>query len=185
MKTICIEELLERYSKKELLTSDEINIIDIREADEYHHEHIMGAKNIPLAQVDKLSKQNCDGKVGIFHCRTGHRTEINQSILDKTPFKEKYCLSGGITAWKAAKLPIQKQTNAPIDVMRQVQFIISIIVLSGVGLSYLLSPYFILLTVFAGIGLLIASVTGFCGMASLLKFMPWNKIHSSGDPHDF
>lgn len=177
MQTLTIESLLEQYTKEVLLAQKDIMIIDVREADEYQHEHIQGAKNIPLKQLDSLKAEDCQGKTVIFHCRSGHRTEINQGILDRTPFKTKYCLAGGLNAWKAAKLPIQKNSKAPIDVMRQVQFIVSMLILLGVGLSYLLSPYFILLTVFAGLGLLVASVTGFCGMASLLKFMPWNKTN--------
>lgn len=112
----------------------------------------------------------------IFHCRSGHRTEINRKLLKQTPFKEKYCLLGGLTAWKDAKLPTIKQTQAPIDVMRQVQFIISLMIFIGIGLGYFVSPYFLLITLFAGAGLLFASLTGFCGMARLLKHMPWNKI---------
>lgn len=177
METICIADLLKKYSKEELMANDQIKIIDVRDVDEYSHEHIKGAENIPLSKINEIDKQNYVGKIGIFHCRSGHRTDVNQSILDNTPFKEKYCLAGGLAAWKAAKLPMQKLTKAPIDVMRQVQFVVSIMVLLGIGLSYLLSPYFILLALFAGVGLFIASVTGFCGMATLLKFMPWNKTH--------
>ena len=177
MQTLTIDALLKKYPKDTLLAQRGIEIIDVRNIDEYQYEHISGAKNIPLNRISQLNKQDCEGKTVLFHCRSGHRTDINQTILDKTPFKEKYCLAGGINAWKTAKLPIQKNSKAPIDIMRQVQFIVSMMVLFGVVLSYVVSPYFIFLTLFAGIGLLIASLTGFCGMASLLKFMPWNKIN--------
>lgn len=175
MQTVTLEVLLEKYSKQALLAQEDIVIIDVREPEEYQHEHIQGAKNIPLKSLDTLSTQDYQDKCVVFHCRSGHRTEINKAALESTPFKTKYCLAGGINAWKAAKLPVSKNSKAPVDVMRQVQFIVSMMILFGVGLSYWLSPYFIILTVFAGIGLLIASVTGFCGMATLLKYMPWNK----------
>jgi rhodanese-related sulfurtransferase len=179
MQVITLDKLLQKYPQEVLLAQKDIVIIDVREADEYEHEHIPGAQNIPLNQLDRLTREDFHDKTVIFHCRSGHRTEINQALLDKTPFQHKYCLAGGLTAWKAAKLPLQKNSKAPIDVMRQVQFIVSMMILLGIGLSYVVSPYFILLTVFAGLGLLVASLTGFCGMASLLKFMPWNKLRSA------
>jgi rhodanese-related sulfurtransferase len=180
MKNISIEELLKKYSKDALVAGEGINIIDVREVDEYQQEHIACAKNVPFAQINTLDAEDCAGKVGLFHCRSGRRTDINAALLDSTPFEEMYCLEGGIVAWKEAGLPIKNLTSAPIDVMRQVQFIISMMILFGVGLSYLISPYFILLAVFAGVGLLVASVTGFCGMASMLKFLPWNKVKPHG-----
>lgn len=177
MQTLTLHKLLEKYPQEALLAKKDIMIIDVREADEYAHEHIQGAKNIPLKQLHTLKPEDCQNKIAIFHCGSGHRTELNQAVLDETPFKTKYCLAGGIHAWKTAKLPLQKNSNAPVDVMRQVQFIVSMMILFGVGLSYLISPYFILLTILAGLGLLLASITGFCGMASVLKLLPWNKIH--------
>jgi hypothetical protein len=42
-------------------------------------------------------------------------------------------------------------------------------------LGYSVSSGFFLLSGFVGAGLLFAGVTGFCGMARLLKVMPWNR----------
>ncbi|KAE9854486.1 DUF2892 domain-containing protein, partial [Escherichia coli] len=42
-------------------------------------------------------------------------------------------------------------------------------------LGYTLSGGFFLLSGFVGAGLLFAGLTGFCGMARLLKIMPWNR----------
>ncbi|WP_328287290.1 YgaP family membrane protein [Enterobacter cloacae] len=50
--------------------------------------------------------------------------------------------------------------------------------LCGVVLGYTLSSGFFLLSGFVGAGLLFAGLTGFCGMARLLKVMPWNR-HTS------
>ena len=48
-------------------------------------------------------------------------------------------------------------------------------VLVGVVLGYTLSSGFFLLSGFVGAGLILAGMTGFCGMARLLDIMPWNR----------
>lgn len=175
MKLITTQQLIETYGKDKLLDGSSIEFVDIRGQDEYQHEHITAAVNIPLAQLSSLTPNEHSHKIAIFYCRSGNRTQINEALIDSTPYKEKYCLEGGIVEWGKANLPTTKQTHAPIDVMRQVQLIVSIMILLGVILNYTVSPYFIILTVIAGIGLFIAGSTGFCGMANLLKYMPWNK----------
>lgn len=174
IKRLDVLSLLKQFTLHELTTRDDIVIVDVREPDEYSHEHISEAINIPLNQLCKINTNDYKDKIAIFHCRSGSRTQMNEHVLDNAPFREKYCISGGISQWKAANLPTISKHSAPIDVMRQVQLIVSIMILLGVGLSFL-SPYFILLTVAAGLGLFIAGLTGFCGMAEILKFLPWNK----------
>jgi hypothetical protein len=48
-------------------------------------------------------------------------------------------------------------------------------VLIGVILGALVAPGFYALSAFVGAGLLVAGVTGFCGMARVLALMPWNR----------
>ena len=47
--------------------------------------------------------------------------------------------------------------------------------LLGFILGVLVSPWWHALSGFVGAGLLMAGVTGFCGMANLLQVMPWNR----------
>jgi hypothetical protein len=49
------------------------------------------------------------------------------------------------------------------------------LVLLGVVLAVLISPWFMALSAFVGAGLVMAGITGFCGMARLLAHMPWNR----------
>ena len=83
-------------------------------------------------------------------------------------------VEGGIEAWKAAGLPVEKDANAVWSLERQVRFAAGSLVVIGVLLS-LISPYFILLSAFVGAGLVFAAVTDTCGMAMALAKMPWNK----------
>ena len=48
------------------------------------------------------------------------------------------------------------------------------LVLAGVLLAALVSPWFVALPAFVGAGLVFAGLSGTCGMAHLLRRMPWN-----------
>jgi rhodanese-related sulfurtransferase len=60
--------------------------------------------------------------------------------------------------------------------MRQVQIAAGSLVLLGLILSHAVAPGWIALTWFVGAGLMVAGITGFCGMARLLAVMPWNRV---------
>ena len=62
-----------------------------------------------------------------------------------------------------------------LEIMRQVQMAAGSLVLVGVLLGWLVAPAFFVLAAFVGAGLAFAGATGWCGMANLLRLMPWNR----------
>ena len=133
-------------------------LIDIRDADEYAREHIPAARSVPL---DTLP---------------GARTSGNADRLAQAAAPaEAFVVEGGIQGWKQAGLPTVEDKSQPLPLMRQVQIAAGLLILCGVVLGYSVSSGFFLLSGFVGAGLLFAGVTGFCGMARLLKVMPWNR----------
>ncbi len=150
-------------------------LIDIREPDEYAREHIPGARSVPLSALAAHGLDRQRDKTIVFQCKSGNRTASNAARLLATPCRDAYALAGGLDAWKAAGLPTQIDRTAPIDLQRQVQIGAGLLVLSGVLLSLVVSPWFILLSAFVGAGLMTAGITGFCGMARILTRMPWNR----------
>lgn len=150
-------------------------LIDIREPGEYAREHVLGARLVPVATIDRHDFDRDHGKALVFHCRSGNRTATNAARILARDFAEAYQLSGGIDAWKAAGLPTHLDRSAPIELMRQVQIAAGSLVLLGVLLGFLVSPWFFGLSGFVGAGLTFAGATGFCGMARMLAVMPWNR----------
>lgn len=145
-------------------------LIDIRETDEFAREHIPGAINIPLGRIGDLPP----GPV-ILHCRSGMRTNSNAAKLKAAASGDCHILAGGIDAWRAAALPTRIDRAQPLEIMRQVQLVAGGLVLLGVALAVLVSPGFIGLSAFVGAGLMFAGASGWCGMANLLRVMPWNR----------
>lgn len=151
-------------------------LIDLREADEYAREHIRGARHVPLSGFDPADFAGEKDGIAVFHCNSGNRTREAAARILKTGFAEVHELKGGLQAWKKAGLPVARNPRAPLPLMRQVQIAAGTLVVLGVLLALLVSPWFMTLSAFVGAGLVVAGVTGFCGMANLLAIMPWNRI---------
>jgi len=152
-------------------------LVDIREADERARERIPGARHLPLSKLDEAESALHDGKPVIFHCRSGARTLANAGRLAARTGKtcEAYVLAGGLDAWRTAGLPVAVDRRQPLELQRQVQIGAGTLALTGTLLGALASPWFFIVPGFVGGGLIVAGVTGFCGMAHLLMRAPWNR----------
>jgi rhodanese-related sulfurtransferase len=178
MTNACGFTTLSPLEAKRRLDDDSAVLIDIRGADEYAREHILGARLAPLDAFDThdFDRERASGKAAIFHCQTGRRTAANAARLIATGFKETYVIEGGLSGWRAAGLPSHIDRSRPIELQRQVQIAAGSLVVTGVVLAALVSPWFALLSAFVGGGLVFAGATGTCGMARLLMRMPWNRV---------
>lgn len=150
-------------------------LVDIREPDEYAREHIVGARLVPLSGFDRHDLDRDHDKAVVFHCKSGNRTAANASRILAKGFSNAYVLDGGIDGWKAAGLPVHREAAAPLELQRQVQIAAGSLVLLGVVLSFIVAPAWSALSGFVGAGLVFAGATGTCGMAHLLRIMPWNR----------
>lgn len=149
-------------------------LVDIREPDEFARRHIAGALSRPLSTWEADRLQTNPQTDVIFTCRSGMRTAANCGRLSAAIEDPAFVLEGGVDGWAAAGLPVEADAKAPLELMRQVQIAAGALVLSGVALGILVHPGFLALSAFVGAGLILAGVTGFCGMARLLMRAPWN-----------
>ena len=114
----------------------------------------------------------------MFQCRTGQRS-AHAAMRYRRTDEPVFHLAGGLEAWKKAGRATRRAAGAPkIDVMRQVQMTAGLLVLTGVLLGWLVTPWCLILSGFVGAGLFFAGASGWCGMAKLLAKMPWNRIHT-------
>ena len=148
-------------------------LVDIRESDEHRRMRIPGARNIPLSSLARIDTAHA--KAIVFHCRGGTRTAAHASRLRAAADCPVFLLDGGIEAWRAAGHPVELDRRQPIEVQRQVQIAAGALVLTGVALGFAVAPAFFGLAAFVGFGLVGAGATGWCGLAQLLRSMPWNR----------
>lgn len=151
-------------------------LVDVREPDEHARERIPGARNLPLSRLADAELAVQAGRPVLFHCRSGARTAGQAAQLAaKARGCEAYIVEGGLEAWKRAGLPVALDRRQPLELMRQVQIAAGSMVVLGVVLGTLVAPGFYALSGFVGAGLVFAGVTGTCGLARILRLMPWNR----------
>lgn len=153
-------------------------LVDIRDADEYAFEHIAQAQHMPFARLQADGPAALRGKTVIFHCLSGMRTSRCCEELAACAAgccEQAFILEGGLQGWRAQRLPTQRAPRAVLPLMRQVQIAAGLMILLGVLLGALVAPAFYALAAFVGAGLMLAGITGFCGLAALLAKMPWNR----------
>ena len=77
-------------------------LLDVRAPQEYEDNHIVGAINIPVAELrTRYSELNRD-KAIVLVCSSGNRSSLGASILEQQGFKDLYNVSGGMTGYSAA-----------------------------------------------------------------------------------
>lgn len=160
-------------------------LVDIREADEHARERIPQARNVALSEMDKADLATSDARIVLFHCKSGMRTlgnadRLAAKVAEQSAERcEAYVVDGGIDAWRKAGLPVIADKSQPLELMRQVQIVAGAMALLGTLLGVYVAPGFLILPGLVGAGFLVAGLTGFCGMARLLAYMPWNKSFKS------
>jgi rhodanese-related sulfurtransferase len=150
------------------LERGEALLIDVREPSEYAAEHIPDARLLPLSTFDPARVPQEAGKKVVLHCVMGMRSaQAGQKLLD-AGFTTVYNFRGGVQAWKDAGYATARGQRPPLSLQRQGQIASGSLVLLGTLLGVIASPWFLLLSGVAGIGLVYAGMSGTDGMATLL-----------------
>ncbi|RMF39274.1 MAG: DUF2892 domain-containing protein [Planctomycetota bacterium] len=174
MRSMQPKEVYEKIQRGE-----EVVIIDVRTPVEFREVHIVGARNMPLDQLDaealKAEGLGTAEKPLYVVCRSGNRSSKACDKLLAAGLENIINIDGGTLAWDAAGLPVKRGKKA-ISLERQVRIAAGFLVLSGVVLGYLVHPGFFLLSGFVGAGLMFAGITDTCAMGMLLAKMPWNRV---------
>jgi rhodanese-related sulfurtransferase len=162
-----------------------VRLIDVREQDEFRRVHIEGAECQPLSGFDPRNvAAPADGERLVTICRTGRRSGSAAEQLHDAGAARVFNLQGGMAAWQSKHLPVAVDRSALISLTRQVQITVGTMVLATTILGVTVSPWFLLLTGFAGAGLIFAGVTDTCAMAMALSRMPWNRRATCAKPNE-
>jgi rhodanese-related sulfurtransferase len=97
MQNITVEELKTRID-----AGEKINLIDVREPNEYA-EYNIGGTLIPLGKIQTMQIDEIEDLKEvevIVHCRSGHRSMVACTFLETLGFKETKNLVGGVLAWQ-------------------------------------------------------------------------------------
>lgn len=84
---------------KEMIASEQVQIIDVRSQEMYKEGHIPNAKNIPLKELAANETDLDKNETYLIVCKTGKTSETASKQLTKSGFKNINNMSEGMDAW--------------------------------------------------------------------------------------
>jgi rhodanese-related sulfurtransferase len=97
-------------SAVQLINREKAVVIDVSESSEFVAGHVVGAKNIPLGELENKLASTVKNKSLplILVCPTGARSGRALQVAKKLGYEQAQLLAGGLGAWKTANLPVEK-----------------------------------------------------------------------------
>ncbi len=84
------------------------HVIDVRRKSEYDSEHIIGAVNIPLNELNQHLAEIPKDKPFVLHCQGGYRSMIAASILKSRGWEDFVDVAGGLDGLKETKVELSE-----------------------------------------------------------------------------
>ncbi|WP_138517420.1 rhodanese-like domain-containing protein [Rhodoferax bucti] len=94
----------------QLINREKANVVDVSDVAEFAAGHIVGSKNLPLADLEAKLAGAIKNKALplVLVCQTGARSAKAVDIAKKLGYEQAQSLQGGLKSWKAANLPVEK-----------------------------------------------------------------------------
>ena len=94
----------------QMINREDALVLDLRDAAEYARGHIIGAKNVPLADLERRVAEFDKHKARpvIVHCDTGSLANRAVGVLKDRGFASVHNLAGGYRGWLQGGLPVEK-----------------------------------------------------------------------------
>jgi hydroxyacylglutathione hydrolase len=101
-------ESVEQVDLADVTTRNHRTVIDVRGASEWDEGHIPNARHLFLGRLAETSEDLPRDLPIALHCQGGTRASIAASMLQAKGFTNVATLKGGMDAWKAAHLPVER-----------------------------------------------------------------------------
>ena len=92
----------------EARTNGAVQVVDVREPDEWAEGRIPGAIHIPLGSLASRANELDSTRETIVVCQAGVRSLTGADILLKAGFADAKSLQGGMLAWAGAGQPVER-----------------------------------------------------------------------------
>jgi rhodanese-related sulfurtransferase len=99
-----------------LSTRDDVQVVDVREQDEWSAGHISGARHIPLGQLtSRVGELDPQHPIAVV-CRSGSRSSRAVAALVAAGLPAQN-VDGGMAAWAGSGLPVTTDDGRPGHVL--------------------------------------------------------------------
>ncbi|MCB0189333.1 MAG: rhodanese-like domain-containing protein, partial [Caldilineaceae bacterium] len=103
-----LPEVIDAQTVASIKDMDDVVLIDVREQFEYDDGHIPGITLIPMNSIPSRLNEIPTDKTVVLTCRSGNRSGQVFNYLQQQGFTNIHNMEGGIVAWQAAGLPVEK-----------------------------------------------------------------------------
>ena len=101
---------------REIHEGTSLQIVDVRELDEWHGGRIPGSIHIPLGQLEGHKALPTNKTLPLLlMCPSGARAGRAAALLRKAGYEKATAVAGGTGAWREASLPIEKGAATGAD----------------------------------------------------------------------
>ncbi len=94
----------------QLINRAKAHVVDVSDAAEFAVGHIVGSKNVPVADLESKLSGAVKNKTLplLLVCQSGTRSAKAVDVAKKLGYEQAHSLRGGLKSWKAANLPLEK-----------------------------------------------------------------------------
>lgn len=94
----------------QLMNREKAQVIDVCSAEEFASGHVVGARHIPLDELESRLPQVVKNKAlpVVMVCASGARSGRAVAVARKLGYEKAQSLAGGLGAWRSASLPVEK-----------------------------------------------------------------------------
>jgi rhodanese-related sulfurtransferase len=94
----------------QMINREKAQVIDVCSAEEFAAGHLIGARHVPLDQLEQQLASVAKNKSQplILVCASGLRSKRAVAVAKKLGYEQAHSLTGGLKAWKEANLPVEK-----------------------------------------------------------------------------
>ena len=89
-----------------LITEGTVDVVDVREPNEWQTGHIPNARLVPLKAIKETPKDLLPHDGVIFVCARGARSLAAARVAESIGLRQLYSLEGGTQGWATAGLPL-------------------------------------------------------------------------------
>lgn len=94
----------------ELIADPKVQVVDVRRPSEWESGHIAGAVHMPLNHLLRTLGELDRNRPVAVHCKSGYRSTIATSLLERADFHTLINLRGGFDAWREAGCEVRNRT---------------------------------------------------------------------------
>jgi rhodanese-related sulfurtransferase len=93
-----------------LLINKGAAVIDVRPAKDFSAGHIIGARNLPVAEFnDRIAElEKFREQPVLIYCQNGQTSQGRAAALAKAGFQQVHSLKGGLSAWQSDNFPLEQ-----------------------------------------------------------------------------